>query len=380
MKWFRRKPVALIAVVCAGAVFAVGCGSDSNSGSSDSSSASSELPPGVKEAQSLIEKHLQAPKELPVNRPLKARPPTDKKIIWVQCALPVCKVVGDGVESGAKALGWGFQRINEGSTPDEITAAWDRVVQLKPDAVAQGGLPRVLFQGQLDKLKAAGIPYVGGSVLDEVGDGMIANVAAREDFQERGLWMARWVVADTKGKANTIFFNIKDFPVLVEEQAAFEKEYARLCPNCELTKVNVATTAIGSTLPDTVVSKVRSTPDANYLVFGIGDMTIGVPEALRAANLDKRVKGVSQAGGPQNFTHIMDDFVEVATVPEPDQLSGWSYVDAIARSFTGDEIRPKEYTVLPRQLLTKENIQNPDAPYAGIPGYDEKFKSLWQIP
>jgi ribose transport system substrate-binding protein len=221
---------------------------------------------------------------------------------------------------------------------------------------------------------------VAQAVLDPTGDGLIAVLSGRQNYTDRGKWMANWVVADTKGKANVLYFTTPDFPVVTPSLEGFKGEVKRLCPSCSVESYDVPTSSIGKKLPSDVVTAAQRNPEANYVVVPYGDMTIGVAQALSAAGLADRVKVVSANPALTNLENIKSGTAEVASVAEGNQMSGWMMVDAVARKLVGDKLPLEQYETLPpHQYLTADNIENPKQPYVGVPGYQQKFESLWKL-
>ncbi len=370
--------VALLAAVVA----VSGCGGGSSAGSTDSAAAekpTGKEPPGVQEAKKFVQAHLAPPNSIGKLEPLPKKPEAGKSVAYLECASPVCGAVGNAVKAAGEALGWTVTSTPTGASPEEITQAFDSVIQRHPDAVIQAGNPRALFEPQLKKLEAEGIPYIADASADELGGAEVAIVSDSSTYEESGRWLARWVVADTEGKANAVFFGVPDFPILVALQKGFQSEYKALCPSCPLETVNVALPSIvKGEFPSEVVSVVQRNPDLNYMVPAYGDMTLGVPQALKAAGLSDQVKTISHAGGPRNFDEIVKG-LQTAEMPYPNKEAGWMLIDAAARSFAEVELPQDVYTAVLGQYLTAENIENPSEEWVAVANYEEQFKKLWKV-
>jgi ribose transport system substrate-binding protein len=376
-KWWKAS--LLIALVVLPMTLAACGGGDSSSSSASTEGGSTEAAasPGVETAQEAVDALLETPTALPVDTPLKEKPGPINLVI-TRCASPVCIAVAEGSKDAADALGWKSSYIDTGATPDEISSAWDEVVARKPDAVLGQGNPRVLFEKQLGELEKLGIPYVSNAAGDKLGGAEIAETATSETYDQRGRNMAQWVVADSNGEANAIFFAVPDYPVLNAESEGFEAEFKKLCPTCKLEVVDVALTSLGNEFPTNAVSKVQRNPEASYVVTAFGDMNLGVPQALRAAGLDEQVKIVSQAGSPANFENISKG-LEAANLAIPEKLLGWLQVDAVARHLEGMELPQQQYTEIPTQWLVEDNIEDPSVPWPSVPGFEAMFEELWQL-
>lgn len=376
----RRHLSVMAALVLGSAVLAAGCGSSSDKSTASNPAAatvSSSGNAGVAEAQKFVDQHLAAPTSVGVNAPVAKGPPKGRSVVYLDCGVPVCGTIGDGVQAATAKLGWKFQKLVAGSVPEKVANAWQQVLQLHPDAVISAGIPEVLFAKQLARYAAAGGVYVGGSVLDPVKDGLIAVISGRSDYVQTGQSDARWVIADSKGKANTVLFTVPDFPVQVVLKDALSKDYKGLCPSCHLSVEAVAAASIGKDLPSQVVSYVQKNPDTNYIVMGFGDMTVGVPEALRAAGLADKVKIIAGYASPINQQHVRDGQSEKVTVAHPDLMSGWLMTDALVRNFTGTKLPNDQYEKLPFQYLTADSVGDPKLPYVGVQSYQQQFEKLW---
>jgi len=64
------------------------------------------------------------------------------------------------------------------------------------------------------------------------------------------------------------------------------------------------------------------------------------------------------------------------------EIHGMYRIDALARIFAGDDPATIDYSQLPTQLLTPDNIG--DAPldkegyYLGVPDYTDHFEKIWK--
>ncbi len=198
--------------------FAAGCGggnkNNDNNGAAGTTTAADTG--GVAEATKFVADHLANPTKVPLgDTPLSKAPPKGKSVVFLECGVPNCKNVGNGIAEATKALGWKFTRIPAGLTPESVVKAWQTAITLKPDAAMIAGFGSDVAAKQIDEFTANGAPWVGESVTDEVGQhGLLANIATPADFALRGQWLARWMVADTKGKVNAILFNSPAFAIL----------------------------------------------------------------------------------------------------------------------------------------------------------------------
>lgn len=374
----RRRLVAPLALLAVAAALVAGCGDSGSSGSPAKADTGSQgASAGVAEATAFVEKHLVAPTQIHQTEPVSKRPEPGKTVAFMDCGVPGCHVLGDYLKEALTAIGWKLTVINAGGTPENVSSGWDQVVNDRPDAVITAGTPAALWRRQARELEAAGIPVVNSATTDSAGDGILVTVVGEQDFVERGKWLANWVVSQTKGKANTLFVNMPDFPVLVTAQKAYDQELKRLCPSCSTKTVAVPASTIGTTLPSRVKSELQRDPSINYVVFGLGDMAIGVTQALKSAGFDAKV--ISQEGTSAALKEIKSGTAYQVVVPEPIPVTAWSWVDVLVRHFDGDQLPVESYQTEPRQFLTQDTIDNPDQTYPGVENYREQYLKLWRV-
>jgi ribose transport system substrate-binding protein len=357
-------------VLAVAALAGAGCGSDdsdsSDSGAtSGSKSSTTQVSPGLAQAQEMVEKSSGAPADPVVKTPLSKKPKTGVKVDYLQCGLPVCKLLGDAAAEAAKSLGWTLTRIDAGLTPETFGAAYGKAVDDKPDAVLGAPVPKVAYAKALAVFKQAGIPYVQIGDTSPLGDGIVGAAPGRPAFKEEGELMAAFVVADSEAKANSVVFVDDQFSVLKLAGDSFAGAYKEMCPDCGLDEQQYSSVGIGKDVPGQAVSYVQSHPDVDYVVFALGSATAGVEAALNDAGLGDRVKIVSRAGDQLNFANIVNGDVEVATVGESVQDNGYRAIDIVARALNGDPLECCRDQPIVTQLLTKDNITDPDKPFTG---------------
>lgn len=366
-------PVLLLAAGCGG-------GGDSTKGGDETSAGTEAASTGIEEAKEFVAENSQNPKSIFQTEALKKPPPSSGTLVYMACALPVCQTTGAATKEAADTLGWQYKEIQQGETPQSIKASMESVVQLKPTVVTACCMEPEIVQRQLDQLADLEIPFVDQSSLAPPGEnGIVTSVQQRDAFITRGVWLARWIAADTNGEANVVMLNIPNYPVLKLVGQGLEDELGKICPDCQLEEVAVTPKEVGTTLPSRVVSYLQQNPDVNYIAGSPGDVMLGVPTALKGAGLDEQVKSISQGVSPPNLESIINEEVEVAGVPESLPITAWASVDAGLRALEGSPINQEEYANGPTQYLTKETIKDPAKPYIGVLDYQDQFKALWGL-
>ncbi|MEE3121664.1 MAG: substrate-binding domain-containing protein [SAR324 cluster bacterium] len=315
---------------------------------------------------------------------------------YIQCGVPVCEEIKQGIEGAAKALGWTLNIITHKDTPETVQQAWQAVVDSNPDLVLASGNPREFFEDQLAVLEKRNVPVVVWSLPEPYrpGNGLDANLLSGDDYYFYGVLMADYIVSESNGNADTIFFGLPLFPVLQLVSQGFETEYKRACPSCKLKIVPIdIMDLINGKVPQVVISELQVNPNANWIPFAFGGMLFGVPEALDAVDLASRVSSISQAGGPLNFNFIENGAVQVAEVGLASEYLGWRAIDVGARILSGQDIgQPKSNQFvnipghpdvlaagLPLQILEKGTLNNPNQLWPGVTDFQNRFKKLWGV-
>jgi ribose transport system substrate-binding protein len=341
--------------------------------------ASADSGAAVTQAQEEMTKLTGVPTSIGITEPLKTKP-TGKKIYYMQCGVLQCTDVGKQLDKVGAILGVDVVHIDTGNTPETISAAFDRAAHDLPDGVMVPALPSSLFKSQLAVLASHNIPVVVWTSPDVVGNGIVKVLLDSNQYVQNGDLIADWIVVDSKANAKTAFFNIPNFPALKTMEKAYEARLTQLCPSCTYAGVDVQGTDIGKNLPERVVSYVQQHPDTNYIVLAFGSMVLGVPEALKEAGLDGRVKLVSQAGLSLNFNYIAKGEQAVDLTLSHLNLA-FAAMDVMARAKAGQDISDIP-TTLPSIFLTKDNLNFDASSNTTWPMQDtlqQQYKTLWGV-
>ncbi len=93
---------------------------------------------------------------------LSKKPPTGKKITFLQCSQPVCTAFMAGLKEASAVLGWTVKAIPFEQTPEGIQAGVQAAIDSKPDGIFFTGISPAFITKQLADAKAKGIPIVDG--------------------------------------------------------------------------------------------------------------------------------------------------------------------------------------------------------------------------
>src|SRR2546421_371942 len=202
-----RRAAGVAAGTLMVAVVAAGCGSSSSSSSgSNASSANSNSNVGA--AQQVVSQAMQRPGAITVSKPVGKTVPSGKKVAFISCGVSVCQIQGQIVAQAAKALGWTTTTVTTDGTPTSVQAAYDTALRQGANAIVTTAALRAEVASKLPKLQANGIVVSNCCTTDPVAAPFIYNTSTPSQAAVDGKILAAEVVADSKGKANTLYVNI----------------------------------------------------------------------------------------------------------------------------------------------------------------------------
>jgi ribose transport system substrate-binding protein len=378
---FRKLGLVTTTLIAMAAVLIAVSGS--SAASQRRAASASAVQAGITRAEQVVKRYEKAPK--PIDLPsLSKRPPTGKSIVFIGCPLPECQF--PSIQQAAKLLGWHVRTIVATITPEGLNSAWESAAALKPDAIiAFQTIPWAALSRGEKAIESAHIPLVTIAGDHTPGQNLIASEAsAAETGRRHGAisLLADWITVDSKGTGNSVFVDTpgnEAFALILKD---FQAETAENCPDCHVSTLNVSLLDIGEKLDSAVVSYLQSNPSVDYVVMPLGAETAGLSGALRTAGLSSRVKIVSRAAGPANQVAVGDG-QESATIGEEVDEIGWRAMDALARHFVGDSLRPCcTQPISAMQLLTSANIKslgNLNKQWVTTPDLSQRFARWWKV-
>jgi ABC-type sugar transport system substrate-binding protein len=369
--WSRIRRAAVLAAVAAALAAAVAaCGSSSSSNAAATSSGSSS---GLSEAAQIVAQASQRPTAVTVTAPVGKPIATGKKVVFISCGAAQCQLQGKIIAEGAAKLGWTASTISTDGSPAQIQNAFNTALRNGANAVILNATLRSEITSQLAAAQSKGVPMAECCATEPLAPPVIYNTSTAAQSGTIGKYLAAEVVADSKGKANTLYVNIPAFTILGALGQQFKTSYQQFCPSCQYASLDVPLTGL-ATATNTIVSYVRSHPSVNYVALSVTDaLDNGLPAALSAAGLSK-VKIVGQGGGPTSYQY-MSQGQELALVPFDYYDVDYQMLDSLARHWAGV---PVLQTAPPLWLITKANLPANHAQlFPNVVDYQSQFLKLW---
>ena len=166
------------------------------------------------EALTLAEKATTRPTSIGLTTAIGKSVPTGKKVAFISCGVEACEIQGNIIKQGAADLGWTASTIGTDGSPEQLQNAFETALRQGADAVILNAVNRAAVAKQIEKAKQQGVAFVTCCSIEAEGDGILRNVAGKENSARIGENLAASIVADSKGNANTLFVNISAFQIL----------------------------------------------------------------------------------------------------------------------------------------------------------------------
>jgi substrate-binding family protein len=389
LRRFRRLAALAVAVAMAAALAA--CGSSSSSSSSSATGAASNAAEtaqasgasaGVATADAKLKQYEATPTKIVQTQSLNSPPPTGKSLVMLGTADPGNVVIQKGLAEMAKLAHWNYSQISyDPANIGTFNAAIDSALAKHPDYVAEAGLP--VTPQALQKVQSGGAKWVITAVCPvTVKPPIIGASNGCSNDAEMGRVLAYYFVSDSGGKGNALIEHVPAYPVLTAFTSAFTSTVKALCPSCKTQLVNITLPDLAAgKIPSTMVSALKSNPDANYLVFDYGPFAEGINSALNAAGLGAKVKIIGQAADAGAIAALKTGKQAAWTGFDPG-YQPYAMFDAMFRDQAGLPINQTEQALQPTQILTKSNINSVNIAngfWSEPADALSQFKTLWHM-
>jgi len=364
---------AIAAMVAAAALVTTGCAS--SGAQSGTATKGSESGINVQQATKDLAAVVGGPAKIDI--PAVGKPiPTGKTINFITCAVAVCTEVGAGVKAAAQTLGWTVKVIPNDSTPAGYQQAWDQIAQTPGDGVVNSD-PVVPYTSITSLLDKANVPVVSSTSPNPVGGHLVAVVAGTAAIKLEGTVDADWVIQDARKPIKSVFVYDPSIASLRSALPGYQEAMKKNCPACSTAVLKVSAGQIGPVLAQQVVSYLQANPDVKYAAFGLGDLAIGVPAAIKAAGLQDQVKITTRGLDVPNYGDVQDGGIAAGFTSEAYE-AGWRAVDKLAREFAGVSLGDVYPLGVIREVTKSTLPSDLTVPYS-IPGYQAAFEKAWGV-
>jgi ribose transport system substrate-binding protein len=374
---------AIVSVLALSACGGGGGSSSSSSGGDGSSTTAGETSGGGEGsaggvdplAEAAVAKYKESPTKIGPTKPIGKPIPSGKKIVYVNCGAEACNNVGEAMEKAAKVLNWELVQINTEPTPQAIQAAFTQALRENPDGIAELGFDKVSFERQLAEMNAKKIPVLAATGTDESGSGIDLQIIGSPTQEESTRVLADKAIVDAGGEGDIGIVELTAYPSIKIYSASFKQEVEKACPACTTTTLQVQPTSIGKDAPTLITNWLRANPDIHHVFLSLDQLGSGLSAALKGAGVEAP-KIYSKAPGAEGLP-ALESGETTAAVPGPTPEVGWQFMDAFARSFTGQSFAEDEkWTSLVLWSAEYDNLPT-ERTLPVIAGYEKQYEGLW---
>jgi hypothetical protein len=373
-----RRIAAAVGVAALGAVAAVAMVGGSAAGATGTIVVSAAH---LKAAEAVAQQNEKPPKGVGITVPLKTIPKAGSSICYP--ALLSVPIVADtntvGLDDAAKVLGIKVYSYDVGSTTDTVQTALNAAINQKCSAYWMSGAgPVGTWTREANVLKQRGVPvlYQSGGWPNTGKD---LDYYTLKGIGQKAADLFDWILADMGGRQVNVLVVVAPIPAepIWDDVAPDIKATAKhLCPVCEVNVMTLPLTDAGTTAPSEIVAFLQAHPEYNW-VIGQNDYNTGLPTALTAAGLSKRVQLAGFVGDSAELGYLKTG-AEKADMEYDVTGQGWLSVDGLARGMTGQSMAPDQADSPSTQILTPKTVKTlPSGFWVGIPSTAHDYEVLW---
>jgi ribose transport system substrate-binding protein len=382
----RRLRLALAgsacAVIAAAALSACSSAPASSTGSSGSTG-SATAAASISTATSALAVYDKPPTDFTV-APVPVKPPAGKTIVFLDGGVPQTKLIAQGIQAAATALGWNFKDlILDQTSPTSVQQSFEQALVYHPYAVATDGTPYASWSTVLPEYQRAGVIVIPANVIGNPDSPAVPtmDVAGTYYFSHGATMLADWFIANSEGTGHALLVHVSGFTQSDIFDNAFTAEVKVHCSTCSLTTTSISiTAAVGGTAGSSIVSVLRRNPGIKYVMNLDSAFMTDLSSSLAAAGLTD-VQWGGESGDEQDLSAIhAGGTTEAVTTATPLTIIGWLIVDAAVRHLE-NVAYPSDYGHIPTELLSKGNLASWQVgPSFNEPSdYASLFEQAWHV-
>ena len=311
---------------------------------------------------------------------------SQKKVAWLECELPSCASVGADWADIAELLGWDLKKFRSKSF--EPAPAVRAALDWGADYIAITGSPIARYQDEFNEAVKTGVKIASCFATDKPQTivagiaGLLTQCGDASFVRKSAEKLAPWTIVDSGADAHVVMVNIRDFPVLVEAEKAFQETLEKRCSACTFDVIPTTVDDLGKgNVPQQVASYLQTHPQTNYVYFALAELSSGVSGALHLAGLDG---DVSLIGGDFNEAALQEivDGTHRAWLANPKALAAWvmahaMVVDAAGDTFVEERVSASLPTFVVDTAESAQQLLDGGGEWKGPTNFQDQFTRLW---
>lgn len=308
-----------------------------------------------------------------------------KTIHYVPITLqaPQFTITLNALKAAASTVGISVQVCDGKGSPEAVSACVERAAAAKAGAVIVDAIPYVLAANALDAAQKAGVAVVNANQVPLEGHPASATLGyvganAGSDMEEA---LARFVVADSGGKAHVLENLNADGPSPAIFQSAGQKVYDGSCSDCKVAINKVSSGSFNLVGASTSAALLKD-PSINYVHSQyeqfLHPTASGIQETGRTG-----IKVVTGAAQMSALTEVQGGQI-VAASSQAAAYEGWAELDAALRLILE---QPLPDYVVPVRLFTKDTMADvkvteeaeATGEWYGPATFTDEYQKLWGL-
>jgi ribose transport system substrate-binding protein len=301
-------------------------------------------------------------------------------VILTSAAAEGEQLIQDGAETATKALGWKSTYIDGKGTPQGYEAGISQAITEGVDGVFLAAITPSLVPNGMKALKAAGIPVITYSNVEEPKEELwIGNVGY--DTQKEAEYLAAFVTKESGGEAKIALVEDKEYGIVAQRAERFKPLLEELCPTCEIVnETDMQVTELETKLTPKIAGVLQANPDVNYIYAPYDAAVPPMVAAIKQAGLTEDVKIVSYGGFKQSTEYLRKKEIQNGDVANATEWQSWEAYDVLNRTFNEQEVPENAFATDPIKLLTWDNAPPPGTHFEGQEAEFEKhYEELWGV-
>jgi hypothetical protein len=351
------------------------CGS---TGSTSGSSTAAASTGGSQRFAAAVRKLEVRPTNIGITTPIRGGVPKGKHIVFLQCVFPDCAQTGTAVQTAASKVGWSVTKIGIGTSPEKIAAAWQAALDKHPDAIiGSGAYPTAYYQRQLAQAVARKIPLVAFAEAHQ-GPPWTLVVGSGDGVGTVTADIAAKYVASKISGGSVLAVTVPGIGVIESEIASFKQHLPQYCPKCSVDVLSIPPASIGTDGGKRIASYLQSHRDTKFGFLSVIDEVLGLKSALAASGVNP-IPLIAQSTSPVGLDAIKNHEAGLEATTEYPAFDGaYRAIDALARQFRGESVKPDEDATFPHWLITANNLTS-ERPLPAVKDYANQFLALWGV-
>lgn len=373
--------LARVPVLLAIAILASSC-AEAADDSAPAAGGGEDAAANVSEARELVEEAMEDPAFTQPTEPFDMSQNRGKTVWFISptLGLPIQRDIIAGYEEAAEVAGINVRVWDGKGLPAEQNKGIQQAIAQGADGIHIQAIDPGLVDGSLEDAAEADIPVIE-SQNREPDEPVPSPIFGQTTFSFAGAGklLADYVIANSDGQANVLYFNDPEFPALIAQEKGVKSEFERLCPDCTLEIQHFRVATFQTELPSTVATLLRRHPDTDWIIVCFDGAVVFVEQGVRSVpGAEENVRLVSADAVEDNLKAIRAGrTIQEADVGLPLNWFGWANLDLLGRAMLDETaVRSVE---LPVRFLTEENLPASDDDLFVSANWREEYKRLWGI-